>query len=196
MRPLPDVSPAVDPYRWTGDMAARPAQRSHFRPRSGRARLAAAFGSWLGLGLAAGLALVVAVPYLFHGRALTVMSGSMEPALSTGDVIVAQRISPLDARVGDVITFQRSDGSGVLMTHRVRRVKVSHGYAAFVTKGDANNDAERWEIRTDGTIGRVKYRIPHLGYALFYMHTLWGRILFVLLPGAMLAGWAVRRIWR
>lgn len=170
----------------------RPQRRRHRR----LVRLVSIFASSTMLGLTLGLMLAVGLPYFAHGRVFTVMSGSMEPTIRVGDVVVDQRISPLDARVGDIVTFKDPNGSGRIYTHRVRRIKISRGHASFVTKGDANNDVERWTVPTNGSIGRVRYRIWKLGYLLFYMHTLWGRIVLVLFPLAGLAGGVLRRIWR
>ena len=39
-------------------------------------------------------------------RRFAVLSGSMEPTIATGDVVVVDKIAPLEARVGDVVTFR------------------------------------------------------------------------------------------
>jgi len=61
----------------------------------------------------------------FGLQAFTVMSGSMEPAIRTGDLIVAEHIALLDARPGDVVTFVDPLNRGRLITHRVRRAQAS-----------------------------------------------------------------------
>ena len=55
-------------------------------------RLTALLLGWIILGAFGGLLLAVGLPNLFHAKSLTVMSGSMEPTISTGDVVVAQQI--------------------------------------------------------------------------------------------------------
>ena len=50
--------------------------------------------------------LAIAVPLAFGARPYTVLTGSMEPTISPGDVVIDERISPLEARVGDVVTFR------------------------------------------------------------------------------------------
>lgn len=193
---LEALFPVAEAKRWTETGAGRyrPAavkiQTRRFR------RLTATFAGCSVLGVLLGVMLAVALPYVVHGRAFTVMSGSMEPAIHVGDVVVDERISPLDALVGDVVTFRDPHGSHRAFTHRVRKITISRGYANFITKGDANNSVERWTVRADGSIGRVRYRLPHLGYALFYMHTPWGRIVFVILPLTAAAIFLFRRIWR
>ena len=122
-------------------------------------------------GFIAGIALALLVPLAFDARPLTVLSGSMEPALGTGDVTVVERIAPLDARPGDVVTFLDPVHKGRLITHRVKRMEVRGEHVAFVTRGDANNVSERWQVGASGEISRVVYRIPELGHVLLFART-------------------------
>ncbi len=131
---------------------------------------------WLAGGLALGIALALVVPLAFDGRPYTVLSGSMEPAISTGDVVVATRIAPLDARPGDVVTFRDPDDSGKLITHRVRDVGASGGKVQFVTKGDANNATERWRVSASGQISQVRYRVPFVGRLALFAQTRTGLV--------------------
>ena len=135
-------------------------------------------------GFAAGIALALALPLAFDARPLVVLSGSMEPALGTGDITVVRTIAPLEARPGDVVTFRDPANADRLITHRVRRMVAQGGAVSFVTRGDTNNVSERWRVPADGEIGRVAYRIPKLGWALMYARE---RGMFVILLGASLA---------
>jgi signal peptidase len=166
-------------------------------PRRGRLRLLArvmpavrvmrAFVRFAGMtaaGLALGIALALALPLAFNARPLVVLSGSMEPALGTGDVSVVRSIAPLDARPRDIVTFRDPDNAERLITHRVRAMHVQGQAVVFRTRGDANNVSERWRVPANGEIGRVIYRIPKLGWALMYARS---KGLFVLLLGGALA---------
>ena len=147
----------------------------------------------LGL-LAVGMVLAVAVPLAFGQRPLQVLSGSMEPTLSTRDVAVVGRIEPAEARVGDVITFQAPDGR--VITHRVRGIRPGRDRIAFVTRGDANNLSERWTIDRDGQLSRLSYRIPYAGTLVRAVNSPPGRLLLVTIPLLLLGGLELRRIWR
>jgi signal peptidase I len=160
------------------------------------ARRGGSFLLWTVAGLAAGLALAMLVPLAFHGRPLTVMSGSMEPTIKTGDVLVAREISPLDARRGDVVSFRDPDRGGLLVTHRVRSMSRSGDKVAFVTKGDANNSSERWRVGTNDRISRTMYRIPAVGRVLAFSHTRQGILMLVLLPLLALGTLEIASIWR
>ncbi|MDQ4048439.1 MAG: signal peptidase I, partial [Actinomycetota bacterium] len=128
-------------------------------------------------------------------RPYTVLSGSMEPAIGTGDIVVVERISPPDARVGDVVTFSDPEDSGRLITHRVRSSRRRGARIDFVTKGDANNAAERWRVQADGVISRVRYRVPEVGRLALVMRRRGGLALFVLVPLLLLGTHEIARIW-
>jgi signal peptidase len=142
------------------------------------------FAAFTVTGFVAGIALALALPLAFDARPLAVLSGSMEPALGTGDVSVVRSIAPLDARPGDIVTFRDPDDAERLITHRVRAMHVQGEAVVFRTRGDANNASERWRVAANGEIGRVIYRIPELGWVLMFARA---KGLFVVLVGGALA---------
>jgi signal peptidase len=112
----------------------------------------------------------------------TVLSGSMEPAIPVGGVVVTCPVSPEDVRAGDIITF-RSGGHHV--THRVTAV-VEGSPARFVTRGDANEDADPVPVATGDVVGRVLFSLPFLGYLAAFVRTPAGFVLTLLVPGFVL----------
>ncbi len=151
---------------------------------------------WTVGGLLLGLCLAITIPYLFGFRSLTVMSGSMVPTLRVGDVVVVRQISPTSARIGDVVTFRDPTDPTRLLTHRVRKIEISDGVVRFVTKGDANTSVESWKVPASGTIGRVAYHVPMIGYALFWIRGRLGRLLLLVIPALVLGAYELWRIWR
>lgn len=156
----------------------------------------ALFWAYLVAGLAAGILLAAAVPMAFGMKSFTVLSGSMEPAFDTGDMVVDRQIPPADARPGDVVTFRDPGTQSRLITHRLRSVSISGGTARMVTKGDANNATESWTVPVNGKIGRVAYRLPKLGYALALTHGRNSKLLLIVLPALLFGVLELRRIWR
>jgi signal peptidase len=160
-------------------------------------RLSLSAVTWTAAGATTALLLALFSPYLVGGNSFTVMSGSMTPAIRTGDVVVVQRVPARDARVGDVITFRDPEGSHRLITHRVRRLRIAaNGTVSFVTKGDNANAVQRWSVTGDGSIGLARVRIPFLGYALWGTRQPLGRLVLVIIPALLLAASEVRRLWR
>jgi signal peptidase len=146
------------------------------------------------LGFAAVIVAAITLPALAGYQVLTVLSGSMEPALETGDVIVESKVSPDELKLGDVVTF-REPGGPRLITHRVREVRIFGGAAHVTTRGDANTGVERWSIPLDGTVGRVEYRVPKVGYVTNRVGSRFGRLALLVVPALLLCLWELKRIW-
>ncbi|HEX6459363.1 MAG TPA: signal peptidase I [Thermoleophilaceae bacterium] len=138
----------------------------------------------------------IALPNAIGMRSFTVMSGSMEPTIHVGDVVIDRKISPLSARPGDVVTFSDPTGRKRLITHRIRSLHVHGNTVQVVTKGDANNAVERWSVPANGRIGRVELRVWKLGYPLVYAHSRLGLIGMMAVPALLLCLVELRRIWR
>ena len=151
---------------------------------------------WTVAGLVGGLMLAIAVATLSGYQSLTVMSGSMEPAIGTGDVVMTKPIRPADARVGDVVTYKEPDAPGRLITHRLRGIRVERGDYIFVTKGDANDSLERWKTAGNSRIARVTHHAPKVGYLLAVMRDPGKRLWILVVPAALLGLFELVRIWR
>lgn len=152
--------------------------------------------AWTAAGLAIGVIVAIVAPLAFGARPYTVLSGSMQPAIAAGDLVVSERIAPLRAEVGDVVTFADPDDPERLITHRIGGLRRAGKHMEFVTKGDANTGVERWRIATDADLGRVAYKIPLLGHAAALTRTRTGFLLIVALPLLLLAVHELTRIWR
>jgi signal peptidase len=158
-------------------------------------RRAASFLVALALGFVFTLLLAAALPLALGDRSFTVRSGSMTPAIETGDVVVAEPIAPLEARVGQIVTFRDPEGGSRLYSHRVQSIVPDGDQVRFVTRGDANTSTEHWSVPRAGSIGRVVYRIPHLGFAIAWLSTPPARLALVVLPALALCWMALARIW-
>jgi signal peptidase len=151
---------------------------------------------WAALAGVALLALAIALPLAYGDRPHTVLTGSMEPAIAPGDVVMDERIPPTAARVGDVVTFRDPEDQSRLITHRVRSIRDAGSHLWFVTQGDANNTTERWRIAADGELGRVVYTVPWVGHIAALSHTPLGLLLFLAVPLLLLGLDELMRIWR
>ena len=158
-------------------------------------RAAAHLVAWTALGVLAGVLLTLTLPRVLGKPVLVVLTGSMEPQLGTGDVVIESRISPLDAEIGDVITFRDPERPDRLITHRVRHVDARAEEVSFTTKGDANNTVESWQIPRQGSIARVEYRLPKLGYVVSWISGPSARLFLVVIPAILLGLFELRRIW-
>lgn len=97
----------------------------------------------------------------FRFRFYVVLSGSMEPKLPVGSLVVADT-ERTDVKIGEIVTFQKS---GRTVTHRVTGRK-EHGYQ---TKGDANQEADYDLLQPEQIVGTVVFCIPYLGYGALWV---------------------------
>ena len=93
-------------------------------------------------------------------RVYTVITGSMEPELSVGDLLYVKPVDPSTIKVGDDITFVLNEDL-VVATHRVIRIDAEKEH--FYTKGLAN-DIEDAPVHFKNVLGVVEFAIPKLGY--------------------------------
>ena len=91
----------------------------------------------------------------------TVLSPSMEPVYSPGDLLYVKEVDPATIKEGDVITFLVNEEL-VIGTHRVVRVDAEN--QRFYTKGDANEIEDGSPVHFNNVIGVPQFSIPKLGY--------------------------------
>lgn len=145
--------------------------------------------NWLGLLLL----IVVVIPFVIYAvpgvvgaeGSYVVLSGSMEPTISTGDVVVVDDVDPGDIEERDVITYLRS-GADTPTTHRVVGINEDGGELSFVTKGDANDDPDASPVAASEVRGQVVFTIPYIGYVIEFVNTPTGFVALVVVPFALL----------
>lgn len=113
-----------------------------------------------------------------------VQSGSMEPAIQTGSIVVVAQTN--DYRTDDVITFQSDNRMGVPVTHRVVDVAGEGQRARYVTKGDANEEADSVTVPVYRVLGEVVTTVPYVGYLINFAREPLGFALLVGLPAAII----------
>jgi signal peptidase len=129
------------------------------------------------LGLAANAALALCVlafflialgPHLFGYRTATMLTGSMEPGIMPGDVVVTVPKPAADVKVGDVISYRIPVEDHRVETHRITKV-VHHkdGTIDIQTKGDNNPGVDPWTATLAGdTVWQMTAVVPKLGTAI------------------------------
>lgn len=109
-------------------------------------------------------------PAIAGHKIYIVMSGSMEPALKVGSIVVVKPLDPEEIRPGDIITF-RSEHNSSVTTHRVNRVEADENGLLFYTKGDANEVEDPSPVEPRHLIGKVVLTVPYVGYLFAYART-------------------------
>jgi signal peptidase len=115
--------------------------------------------------LTAVAALVIVVPVIAGGSALTVLTNSMAPKFPPGTLIVVRPTAAEDIHIGQVLTYQIASGQPAVISHRVVQRNVDlDGSVSFITKGDNNAVADPSPVREVQVKGTLWYAIPWLGW--------------------------------
>ena len=101
------------------------------------------------------------MPMPFGVGASVVLSGSMEPELSVGDLLIVTRADSY--RVGDVVVYQ---SGRMAVVHRI----ISMDGTSVVTQGDANNVPDE-PMDVSVIKGKVLWAIPLIGYLVWALKT-------------------------
>lgn len=117
-------------------------------------------------------------------KLLTVMSGSMEPTVKIGSLVIVKPAN--DYQVNDIITFRNLEKPQNTTTHRIVKIIDREGTFYMTTQGDANGTPDSVEVRQDTIIGKVRLTIPYLGYPIAFSKTVPGLIIFVIIPAIII----------
>jgi len=99
-------------------------------------------------------------------QVFNVISGSMEPTYSIGDLLYVKEVDPDAVKVGDPITFVLNEDL-VVATHRVTRIDSENRH--FYTKGDANETEDANPVHFNNLVGTPVFSLPWLGYVSAYI---------------------------
>jgi len=133
------------------------------------------------------------LPHFWGWRFDAVLSGSMEPTLHVGGVILIKPVEPTDINAGDIIAFR--DGE-ITITHRVIEVITDSSEPSFITKGDANKTVDRSPIPATNVVGEVFFNLPYLGYLAAFIKRPLGFLLVIFLPGLAIIGLELKNMWQ
>ena len=146
---------------------------------------------------AAVLVIASLVPIPGGFKVYTVLTGSMEPAVPTGALILTRTGMPADKiSTGDIATFKSPRSDDVLITHRIAEVIGEGEGLRFITRGDANGAVDPWEVRAGNIEGIYRQHVPYVGFALEFAKTPMGLLLLVILPTVLIAASELRQIVR
>jgi len=119
------------------------------------------------------------VPDFAGYKPFIVLSGSMEPAIMAGDLIVTKNIAPENVAVGDVISFRVEND--IMVSHRVTEIQTAGGLS-FLTKGDANIGMDAVNVQPETIEGLYIWRGAGLGKFAIFLQTPIGMLIFVITP--------------
>lgn len=106
----------------------------------------------------AGLLVWTVLPLALGWQPSVVLSGSMEPAIRTGDVVVTREVPAAQLRPGHVLLADSGDGRRLL--HRFDSTDDDGG---IVLRGDANESPDSTPVAAEAVHGVGVLRVPWVG---------------------------------
>lgn len=128
---------------------------------------------------------------------ISVLTGSMQPTIKPGSLIMIKEINdPSNLKVDDIITYQSPRLNNTLITHRIMEIKKVNTNIYYATKGDSNSTTDARRITTDDILGKYqRISIPYVGYLLEFTKTKLGFVIFFLIPIFLLLIPYLRYFW-
>lgn len=130
---------------------------------------------WLKYGALA-VVVIVLVAYvglmsgIFKYHLLAIGSGSMEPNISVGDMVLVERTDRYgEIEEGEVLVYRHAN---VVMVHRLIERAEQGGNYYFKTQGDANDNADSWWVDQSDVIGVARGKIIAFGYPTLWLNEL------------------------
>ena len=99
-------------------------------------------------------------PSLFGIKTYVIISGSMEPELNIGDIVIAKSIKEEEIEKGDIICFRQGQS---VVTHRVSGILETSNGIEYKTKGDNNNTEDSQRTSFDMIEGKVIKKVQKIG---------------------------------
>lgn len=143
------------------------------------------YALFIGLMLAvAGLLVASMLPIPGNIELKIVKSGSMEPGIPTGSLVVVKPSA--NYSIGDVITFGADTRTQIPTTHRIIAYEAdADGRSVYRTKGDANEDPDANPVQRSEVIGKVAFSLPYVGFILDFARQPLGFAFLVGIPAAL-----------
>lgn len=99
---------------------------------------------------------------VFPIRPYVIVTGSMEPMIYAGDMVLIKALAPEEVKVGDVIQYKNDDA---FIFHRVINiVEDKRKGNLYETKGDNNTMVDLELVKPEDIYGKVIYSVPKIGW--------------------------------
>ncbi len=105
-------------------------------------------------------------PSFFGIRTYIIISGSMEPNINIGDIIVVKSTEQKALTKGDIISFRENQS---IITHRINEVLKLDGEIKYRTKGDKNNICDSELVKYENIEGKVILILPKVGKLILFL---------------------------
>ena len=116
--------------------------------------------------------LIILVSGVFKYKLIAVASNSMSPVYRRGDAVIYEKLKVEELEAGDILAFQKESR---IVTHRIVKIWKQDGEYYFTTKGDANNDNDKFTPSAKNVLGKVEFKFKYIGYPTVLINEYFGK---------------------
>jgi len=132
-------------------------------------------GSWTAIAIFSVILIFFSFGY-FGVKPVVIYSGSMQPVLNVGDIVIIEKVKAAEIKLGDIIQVLTKDD--ITIVHRVVEKFIDeNGQIVFITKGDANDISDPNPVYEKHVLGKAIFTIPKIGWIQINMNELFKSLL-------------------
>lgn len=117
-------------------------------------------------------------PSFFGIKTYTIVSGSMQPELNIGDMVVVKETNDNELNVGDIISYRNGQS---VVTHRIHKIYYKDGQKQYITKGDYNNVEDSIILTIDSIEGKVVNKLSGIGNITLFLQSKYSIIVITII---------------
>lgn len=126
-------------------------------------------------------------PMILGYKPAVILTGSMETTFPVNSVVYYKEADFSEITIGDPIIYKKSNA---LITHRIVEKNMEQSYV--ITKGDANNTEDSYEVAAEEVRGKVYFMVPYIGYAALVIQN---RYIFIMLISILILNIALNKLF-
>ena len=105
-------------------------------------------------------------PNFFGIKTFVVVSGSMEPNLNIGDIVVVKKCNENEIDKNDIISYRYGES---IITHRIVEIIETENGREYITKGDNNNVNDNINLKYEDIEGKYVGKIKYIGKMIMFL---------------------------
>lgn len=105
-------------------------------------------------------------PSFFGVKTFVIVSGSMQPNLMIGDIVIVKKCDKSQINTGDIISYR--SGQSVI-THRIVEISEEEKQTGYITKGDNNNVKDNAVVKYEDIEGKYIGKVSKLGNIVLFL---------------------------
>lgn len=124
------------------------------------------------------------VPFIAKYDHYVIVTGSMEPVIMTGDIVIVDSdVDPEELTPGQIIAFKVDldlNGTDEIVVHYLYSITDVDGVTIYKTKPEVSNQVDPWSLTIDDIVGTHVFTIQKIGPLILFVQSTIGKVVLVI----------------